>query len=243
MEAPPLKPLLVIVTLLGVFAVLIGTIPSGFLVSTEDRRNPNVPENFDALELQQYVNTYNFTNTYPTCFFKKDFGGHSLYWASDFRYGDFWCSLTHYDWEFPILGVLIGAHQLDWYGHVTFLDYGDSIHGEEITENWNSETKLSHFTVSCKHFSMYVWFTYNTNAYSSVLEAYQDDGLLVLWAIEWDEMGTGLNAWNLIAMLLFWQLPDVHIALNIILSLPFWVAIGWACFAFIMAVIKSLPFT
>lgn len=243
METPPLRTLLVIVTFLGVFTILVASIPAEFLYATEEYRERDIPEEFEALELQQFVNTYNYTLISPSHFFKKNFGGHNFWHQSHAEYGSFYVKINHYDWEFPIFGFLIGSHALEWYGHETYKNYGKSIRGTEIEENWDSEDSVSHFIASCEHLQMYIWFSYNTTLYASVWEAYQVNGLQVLWAIEWDEMGTGLNAYNLIAMLLFWQLPDVHIVLNIILSIPLWVTIGWAMFAFIMAVIKSLPFT
>jgi len=44
-------------------------------------------------------------------------------------------------------------------------------------------------------------------------------------------------------MVLTAQMPDVHPIFNYMIAIPIWVAIIWLAFAFIIAVVKSLPFT
>lgn len=245
MEAPPIKTLLVVLCMLGIFGILVGTIPSEFITEAQEYRAQDIPSEFDLVDTLQFANTYNFTNDYPTKIFSKDFGGYSLRWTSLYGAWDgyFQVAFVHYDWEFPIFGWLMGSHYVEWMGRKTGLNHGTKLGSNDVELEWNDETNSSDFTAKCRHFNMYVFWSYNLTAYATMEDAYLDDNLYVLWAIEWDELGTGLNAFNLISMILFFQLPDIHPILNMIIALPLWVCIGWLTFAFIMAVIKSLPFT
>jgi len=58
--------------------------------------------------------------------------------------------------------------------------------------------------------------------------------------INFDQTGTGYNAWDLIGMLLFFQLPDVHWIINILLALPFWVPVAYLTFIFILRAIGAI---
>ena len=68
-------------------------------------------------------------------------------------------------------------------------------------------------------------------------------GLFYDNGIEFDQMATGLNAWDLISMVLFFKMPNVHPVLNYIIGVPIWISITWLAASIIIAFLKSLPFT
>ena len=91
--------------------------------------------------------------------------------------------------------------------------------------------------------SLDVSFNYDEETYSSVEDAWNHHGLSFFIGIEFDQIATGLNAWDLIGMVLFFKMPNVHPLLNYIIAVPIWASIAWLAFALIIAVIKSLPLT
>ena len=242
MEAPEPKTLFVIISFLALFGILVGTIPSDFVFSTEEYREISVPDYFEAIDITQYAQTYQHNITHPTyakLWGKSEFG-------HDMRFADDWVDLyrltnTH---GYTFLGIWTGGHYQEWVNKEG-VNRGEYLSLSELEEDWGigTQSDKGEYTLQCKHFHMDAWFAYNTTTYSSIKDAWDNDELKCLFGIEWDEMGTGLDAWNLIRMILFWQLPDINLVLNVIISIPLWIGISWMIFAFVLAVIKSLPFT
>ena len=58
METPPLRTFLFLITFLAVFGMLVMTIPSGFLVVTDEYREQEIPtEEFQVKDLEAYAST------------------------------------------------------------------------------------------------------------------------------------------------------------------------------------------
>ena len=58
MEMPPLRTFLFLITFLAVFGMLVMTIPSGFLVVTDEYREQSIPtEEFKVKDLEAYAET------------------------------------------------------------------------------------------------------------------------------------------------------------------------------------------
>ena len=89
------------------------------------------------------------------------------------------------------------------------------------------------YTVSTPDTGFDVLFSYNQTLYSDVIDAWDNDAVYVLCGIHFDQAQTGYNAWDIIAQVLFFQMPDVHWFINALLAVPFW--LGVAYIAFILA--------
>lgn len=243
MEAPPAKNLLVIVTLLSTFAILVSIMPAGFVLgSNPDYRKVDVPSYFEAIDISTYADTYVFNITDDV--FYKEWGktefGHDMFFRAyrpptwyEYWFANWHCHpfLFFYGW---------GAHKMEWINQ-NGISRGYTIHDTDISQDMTNGT--AQYTVKCSHFEMMAWIGYDTAVYSSLTDAWDNDELCFMFAIDWDEKGTGMNAWNLISMLLFFQLPNIHWTINALIAIPMWLMIGYCIFAFVMAVIKSLPFT
>ena len=58
METPPLRTFLFLITFLAVFGMLVATIPSGFLIASEEYREQEIPtEEFRVKDLEAYAST------------------------------------------------------------------------------------------------------------------------------------------------------------------------------------------
>jgi hypothetical protein len=82
-------------------------------------------------------------------------------------------------------------------------------------------------------------FGYNTTSYDNCTQAYENDALGIWLGINFDQVNTQYNAWNLISMILFFQMPDVHPLINVIIAIPIWVTIAYLVFTLIT---KLIPF-
>jgi len=113
--------------------------------------------------------------------------------------------------------------------------------GEYLFENEidADKEKLS-YTIQCSHFQMKGFFGYNDTLYSSPSQAWDHHGLWILLGINFDQMSTGFNAFNLIGMLLFFQLPMVHPIINYIIAVPIWVCIIYLSFIFILRALGAI---
>jgi len=243
METPPLKPFLFIITFLGVFGLLVGTIPAGFLVETPEYREQQVSEYFEAIDVQYFAETWEHTlnATGGTdagagwYFIDIDIGNRDFdMWYKKANNPPLKLYFVHrYTWLiFPV------SHKMRW------LNYQGITRGTELeATELDSDVSDPTYTVECSHFYVKTFFAYNDTLYSNPTEAWNASELNMLVAIDFDQQQTGMNAWNLIGMILFFQMPDVHPLLNAFIAIPMWVCIAWLTFAFIIAVVKSLPFT
>lgn len=244
MEAPPAKNILFIVVLLSTFALLVSTMPSEFVEGSNPQyRKADVPSYFEAIDVEQFANTYVITpdsDYYIENWGKTQFGHDMQFHANrPPTFSDYYLYNEHC---FPFLFFYRwGAHKMEWIVHDTITTRGTTLYSDEIESDMENGT--ARYVVKCNHFQMNCWVGYNTSLYNSVEDAWDNNGLSLMFAIEWDEKGTGINAWNLIGLLLFFQLPNIHWTLNALIAIPLWLMIAYLIFAFVMAVIKSLPLT
>ena len=49
-----------------------------------------------------------------------------------------------------------------------------------------------------------------------------------------------VSAWNILAQLLFFQMPDVHPAVNALIAIPLWAAIGILVYRLVLMAIPFL---
>jgi len=243
LETPPLKTFLFLITFLSVFGLLIGTIPAGFFPVGDEYREQQVSDYFEAIDLQYFAETWEYTLNATG---GTDAGAGWYFIDIDIGNRDFdlWYKkagnpplklyfVHRYTWLiFPV------SHKMRWINYQG-VNRGDEL---EVTE-MELDTSDLRYTTECSHFNVKTFFAYNETAYSNVTDAWNGSELNMLVAIDFDQQQTGMNAWNLIAMILFFQMPDVHPLLNAFIAIPIWVCIAWLTFAFIIAVVKSLPFT
>lgn len=107
----------------------------------------------------------------------------------------------------------------------------------------NSSYNLQPFRIECNHFKASGMFWYDAGVYDNVTHAWDFQELHFWVGLEWDELQTGLNAWDIVGMLLFYEMPDVHWTVNAIFKIVLWTMIGYLVFAFVLAMLKGFPFT
>jgi hypothetical protein len=253
METPPLKPFLFVITFLAIFGLLVALIPSEFLVASEEYREQNIPteDYFEAMDLEAYAETllYYMNETGGKMVqgylyvVKMDIGGHDCsYEYTKANYSNPYIQLRHY---YAVWWLFTDCCYMKWtdangVDRTTKVGITNRLTLADLEASYEDAQPL---TAKCKHFQVDVFFDYNETAYSSVEDAWNHHGLMFLLGVEFDQMSTGLNAWNLIGMILFFKMPSIPPPFSYIIGVPIWVCIAWLAFAFIIAVIKALPFT
>jgi len=76
--------------------------------------------------------------------------------------------------------------------------------------------------------------------YASHFDAFDNEALTMSVGVEWELEKTTYNAWDLIAMLLFYNFPETHWMINAILKVPIWVCIAYLSYVLIIKVIPLI---
>jgi len=250
-ETPPLRTFLFLITFLAVFGLIVTTIPYEFIVASEEYKQQEIPtEEFRLKDLQAYASTMlipmNETGgkDYVLLGFDTDMyyvsvtiGGHKCAFiyskANQTEHNIFFYH------SYTVYLIFPTWHRLKWtnaYGQ----DRGDYLTASELESDYADNLP---YNLACSHFQMDGSFNYNETTYSSVEDAWDHYGLDFCSGIEFDQMATGLNAWDLIGMVLFFKIPNIHPIFNYMIAVPIWVSIVWLSVALIIAFIKALPFT
>lgn len=237
-----MRGLITTVSFIGCLVILIAYIPPQFY-TTDQTWRASPPEYFEAIDIEQYSETWNHTMDGTDCVdyvdwwvFKLELGGHPLqFWYAkanktpswgDTRFKHYW-----YWWIFPT-----AMHDMKWYNKKG-LYLGETLEKTELDNDYESGN--IRYSVKCDHFQMSAFFGFNETVYSKPSQAWDSNELRIMLGIKFDQVNTAINAWNLVGMLLIFQLPDVHWVVNVLLSLPFWVCIAYLIFVLIL---KAIPF-
>lgn len=239
MASGEIKVFITVVTFLGVFALLVSMIPGQFAVQSKTYRQVSVPEYFEAIDIQSFVETKNLTvPAYDEYGLDCSVGGWELriypYYSPLMNMYDL--VLRHIDrwWIFAY-----GWHSLRWRSKAKGIDLGYTLDKDELLEYYDSERKVAEFIASCEHTTVYVAFAYNTTKYDNIVDAWANNELWMLIGIGFDQINTSTNAWNVIGKLLFFQAPDIHPAINALIAIPLWAAIAVTIY---ILVLKAIPF-
>jgi len=238
-----IRGLITVTSFMSAFLFLTLLIPSAFNIGGyEQQRQINVPEYFEAIDIQSFAETYNITtgNDFAEVYFS--IGGWNLLWEVKpsqecyvfFSFDSWWI----FKWNFQ---------SFHWYNKngiekSTLLNLQPPGHyGNHYVIEWKNinGNQTIQFSTQNPNVQLIVFFGYNTTEFSNVQDAINNDALSVLFCINFDQVNTSFNAWNLIGMLLFFQMPNVHPTINMLIAIPLWVVIAYLIYVLIL---KALPF-
>jgi len=225
-----IRGLVVVGSFLSCLVLLIGLIPADFYPTAYEGKTVSPPESgyFEAVDITYYVNTviitlndtgyhaYKYPPRYYT--YELDLGGHDLR-LYDYYDPDVQLKLEHFwvQWIFET-----NHHWMKWINHEG-VNRGEELTPSELDADY-VEGNIR-YIVKCDHFQAIGFFGFNETAYSKPSEAWENNDLHIMFAIEFDQATTGFNAWSLISGILFFQLPDVHPIINATIAVPIWIAI------------------
>lgn len=243
------KTLIFVVTFLSSFFLLLSFMPSQFYSQTnEEGVSYNVPEYFEAVDMQNYRYCHNFTIQCSTGWeYEFNLGGKNInFFVYSLDYDKF--GFRTFDIFIDIFGIRLTHNWkgMDWYKKgikVSEQPLGEwsypTIDIEDVDANYDNVSKVSEFTVKHDRLTIKVFLAFNTTKYSKPSEAYHNNELSILVCMGFDQAETTINAWTLISQLLTFKIPNVHPLINALIAIPIWVAIAWLVTIFIL---KFIPF-
>lgn len=250
------KPFIFIVVFISIFALLISlgvsSMPTAFTGSTAISYADNFPDYFDVTEVESLAEYHNITADNGGAYYSEAWGidegfGHNFLFQINDVDSDLQIVNQHY---FPWLGIPTGNHDMTWYNYDDGTDFGDELRDSEFqTVSYvtggpdDGYLEQAKFKISCEHVRMLATVSYNATEYANLTMAFLSDAATVVFAISWDELGTGLSAYTLISDIMTFNRPDIHPALNALIAIPLWAMIGFLIVVIILAIIEALPFT
>lgn len=247
-----IRGLVVVVTFLGSLVLLIMWIPPQ-LFSAGDYHEVAIPEIFEGFDIYNFVDTantpmnetqgwvYPLDNSWYICEPDDDgegdpeIGGRNVnMWYKranesglavkhEHLYGAFIFTFSHFQEHYNRHGINMGT----------------SLEVEEIQAN-SEDNQTSRFKVECRHFHMTAIFNFNATKWGNFTDAWNHNELYVFHGIDFDQLSTGYNAWDLISRLLFFQLPEVNPYINALIAIPIWVASVYVVVILIMRAMGAL---
>lgn len=249
-DTPPAKNFIVVIAFLAIWGTLTGFMPIQLIEGEYEYHAPVNPEDYwglsdiEVISTSYTINMSDGDNYYNEAWGISEGFGHNFLIQSGIIDDEVYVNNQHY-YIFTIFPH--GHHSMDWTAKISGENYGSTITQSEFDEvsetDEDSNITYASFTVACEHVSMHAVLAFNYTDYDNATQAFENDELSCEFAIEWDELGTGLNAWNMITSILFFQAPDVNVYVNAFLAIPLWAAIAYLSYGFIMVAIDILPFT
>jgi len=235
-----MRGLVTVISFLGVFILLIGLIPAQFLVAEYEGYEPKVLHQFEGIDIQSYKFLKNWTANHQD-FDKFTLGGHTLDWGTS---QVAWDTISFHHWTtwfiFPV------AHSMDDIIHAkTGINRAtppyDVLYLSDMDLDYDNDGLNGlRYTVRCKHLQLDYYFSFNETLYDDPTNALQNDALWILSAMDFDQASTSYNAWNLVAMLLTFQIPQVHWIINALLSFGLWACIAYLAYILVLRAIGAI---
>lgn len=234
------RGLLTAITFMGIFTLLLSLMPSQFYDETAQAGlvNVTVPESWTSTELLYLAETYNTTlgNATETDFdlggrsFNLDGGVNTDLNVNTTMLFEFW-----YDWIF--FRTEVPCRWKNHLGQLVNSSHENVLWWEEIDAQYSQDER---FIAEWDDYQMYVTFSFDNSTYDSFEEAFYW-GELGFWVgIQFDQINTSYNAWDIIGMLLFFSLPNVHPVINALIAIPIWIVIVYVSFILVLRVIGAV---
>lgn len=237
------RGLITVVTFLGIFVVLLQLIPYQFFTAGEQREVDVPDELFEVIDIYAFAeaNYWYLNDSAPEWWFDNqyrywsiDLGG----WDIDFYFKKPGESVLNYCWFVHIWTewfIWPSDHRLTIYTK-TGVSQGDSLTLEEI-----GTTNPVAFKGKCDHTTYHFSLGYNSTSYSSFETAWDAGEVALFVGVNFDDVNTSYNAFDLIGTLLFFAFPvETPLMIKIILAIPIWACVSYLIFIFILRAIGAV---
>lgn len=244
-----LRGLITVITFLGVFVLLIAWIPLAFYQAGKGR-DVTVPDAFEVIDVWSYAETFLYQmnetgggtigNKYYITDDGLDIGNRDFtFYYSKANLTEHELKMQH-NWYYLIFPQ---AENLEWICTKTNENRGKLLDASEMQldgENQTEAVKIAKYRAKTKDFQYVGFFQYNATTYANFTHAWNHHQLYFFWAVNFDQVNTSFNAFQIVGMLIFFQLPQVNIFINALLAIPFWVCIGYLVYVLIIKVIPLI---
>ena len=233
------------VTFLGSMVLLIAWIPAQ-LYTADNGRIVEHPEMFESIDVWSFSETFSYQ--------MNETGGYSV--GEWYYFEDDAMNIGNRDFRFNYKCAnetpleLYIRHKWVWFIFPQFetmewmnnkgVSRGDYLSVEEMENDSPDNVTVQYRCISPKKgFQYFASFSYNSTLHGNFTHAWNYHGLYFFWAVNFDQVGTSYNAFQLIGMLLFFQLPDINVYVNALLAIPIWSCVACLVTLFIL---KVIPF-
>lgn len=251
------KPFIFAVTLLGFFALVINSTPGILFGIVGHYRETHYEEQWEAAQMFSGATQIDYVEngtiawgTYPFSVLElelKNSTGH----LSGVAVCVFWMAFDDYnpfDYPYPIPPKApnpVDQLYFEHYWYDWFVRQGDWMQPYPLTKQYvldhigNDGDSL--FFMTCDHWQFEVLITYNKTEHSDLDESWEASELdiYVGTGFKQQEADVAMNAWVLVARLMFFQAPDIHPLINAFIAIPLWADIG---FIIVMLLSRFIPF-
>ena len=237
-----LKPLAFSLLTIVFFYGLIAYVPMGLLVFDESYA-VTTPESYQGADIGNYrfvhnvtIDDSNFAIFQSVRRYQFELGGQ--YWVllidSNYNYlkvgrrnyfGIFWVSTDWLTFKHELgadRGEFLDDYEMNW-------DYSQD-------EDW---TKYRMYNPNDAGIGCEVNLGFNTTTYDSPKEAFDNKELVCYIGMGIDNLYSTLNAWQLIGMIMFFQVPDINPVLGYFLGFTLWF---FFVFPIVLIMLKFIPF-
>lgn len=225
---------------MGIFGFLIASMPSQF-ISDPNVRQVNYPDTWDSSSMLYIAQSYNYTTLGNSTDLDFDLGGRTQNllgsYSEALEVNTTYLYHVTYSWIF-----FRQLEPCEWYtqeGLLINASHPNVIFWQEIDAMYN-QSDSPMFKAIFTDYSMYVIFEYNTTAYTTYEEAFHAGELSFWCGLQFDQTNTSYNAWDIIALLLFFSMPDIHPAINALIAIPLWIVIVYVSFIIILRVVGAI---
>ena len=241
-----MRGLIVTVTFLGVLVLLIAWIPSEFYTASEGR-TVSTPEIFESIDVWSFAETFIYQmnetggGTIGTMYYVTndglDIGNRDFtFYYRQANETALEVKMQH-NWYWFIFPQL---EMMEWMNNQG-VSRGVLLSVDEMEDDSPDNSTVQYRVISPKKGWQYIAsFSFNSTLYGNFTHAWNFHGLHFFWAVNFDQVGTSYNAFQLIGMLLFFQLPDINIYLNALIAIPMWTSIGYLVYVLIIKVIPLI---
>ncbi len=250
-----LKGLILVISFLSCFFILVGFIPASLFQSEQAQKmiDLDIPEVYRAYEIVwlnyseiEYINSSEANHALTNHWKEFNIGGWDvqLRWIIDPTFNEYRMMVWHETkwWIF-----ITDTHGMKWINQSGFIvsdpwegDDNDHVCWVNKIVNCFDENGFAKFRVQCDHFGMDLILKYDTTKYPNFFEAFKNNDFHACFGIEPSELNTKLSAWDLIGRLLFFQMPEVHPVINMLIAIPIWTCVAYLVYVLIL---KAIPFT
>lgn len=245
-----MRGLITAITFLGVLTLLLMWIPVELYTAAEGRQ-VYTPEIFETIDI------YDFAET-KTIQFNETGGQYWLvdntFYQADIDIGDWNVDLYYKIANETGLTLRILHRWVEWYiipasHNLDLLDKQSVVRNDEngflsvssIQNNAEaSNNGTSRWRAFCDHFTYHTTFGFNNTIYNNFTHAWNNQDLYAFFGVEFTHVNTSYNAFQLMAMLLFFQIPSLNVYINALIAIPIWACIAYLSFILILRTIGAI---
>lgn len=242
-----LRGLIVIAGFLGIFFVLLGSIPYQFTTDEYTSRDIDIPDTFEGVDLAYFADswlTFCDNGTVDGEWYRQnndDVGGYEMIiYSNSSRGSDGGDFVMHRQDSFWLRRYQFYNEDMQEISEMEGWNF--KINGDALNDTWNSYGRVKLFAIEngTENIEFQVHFSFDEDAYTDIIDAWSNDDMDFYLGVGFDQTSTGYGAWGLIASFLFFQLPEIHPIINAILAVPIWIGVAYISYILILRAIGAL---